>query len=147
MKTKLPKDATQKQGIAMLQDREFFINCDPVLDKYELVEKDVADAALPAGRPGVKPLGATAAYKVTDIVENIPKGVWGSSVESRYEFTDVERGVFCRIKSPLSVRMDALWEIREAEDGEGWELVEESDISCSKLLMGIVKSQCEGGGK
>lgn len=129
----------------MLHDKEFFIHCDPCLEKYELLEKEVADPSLPADRVTAK--GPTSAYKIVDIVENIPKGIWGSSVESRYEFTDVERGLFCRIKSPLSVLMDALWEIREAEDGEGLELVEEADIRCSKLLIGIVKGQCESGGK
>lgn len=146
VKTKLPQGASLQQGVAMLHDKEFFIHCDPCLDKYELLEKEVSDPALPADRVTAA-MGPTSSYKILDIVENIPKGIWGSSVESRYEFTDVERGLFCRIKSPLNVVMDALWEIREAEDGEGLELVEEADIRCSKLLIGIVKSQCESGGK
>lgn len=129
----------------MLHDTDFFINCDPCLAKYELLEKEMADPALPADR--VQALGPTSVYKILDNVENVPKGIWGSSVESQYEFTDVERGLFCRIRSPLSVTMDALWEIRDAEDGDGLEVVEEADIKCSKLLLGIIKGQCESGGK
>lgn len=131
--------------MAMLHDTDFFINCDPCLEKYELVEKEMADPALPTDR--VKALGPTSVYKILDIVENVPKGIWGSNVESKYEFTDVERGLFCRIHSPLSITMDALWEIRDAEDGDGLEVVEEADIRCSKLLLGIVKGQCESGGR
>lgn len=105
----------------------------------------MADPALPADR--IKALGPTSVYKILDIVQNVPKGIWGSNVESKYEFTDVERGLFCRIHSPLSITMDALWEIRDAEDGDGLEVVEEADIKCSRLLVGIVKGQCESGGK
>ncbi|KAF3762571.1 hypothetical protein M406DRAFT_341769 [Cryphonectria parasitica EP155] len=143
VKTRLPPGATLKQGVDMLHDQDFFINCDPCLQKYELVDRDLASPELPEDR--VKGIGPTTSYKITDVVENIPKGVWGSHVESRYEFTDVERGLFCRIRSPLNVVMEALWEVRDAEDGEGLELVEEADIKCSKLLIGIVKSQSEAG--
>lgn len=147
MKTKLPPGATLQHGVAMLHDREFFIHCDPCLDKYELLEKEMAgDPELPAERLGQnKPLGATTAYKIVDIVENIPKGIWGSTVESRYEFTDIERGLFLRIKSPLGVVMDTVWEIKEG--GEGLEIVEDAEIRCSRLLAGIVKGQCEAGGE
>ncbi|KAJ4394209.1 hypothetical protein N0V93_003426 [Gnomoniopsis smithogilvyi] len=142
VKCKLPVGVTKEQGIAMLHDTEFFINCDPCLEKYELIEKEMADPALP---DRIKALGPTSAYKVTDIVENIPKGIWGSSVESKYEFTDVERGLFCRLRSPLSVVLEALWEVRDAEDGDGLELVEEAEITASKMLVGIVKGQSESG--
>lgn len=117
----------------------------PALAKYDLIEKELADPALPKDR--VKALGPTSVYKIVDNVENVPKGIWGSSVESRYEFTDVERGLFCRIYSALSITMDALWEIRDAEDGDGLEVVADADITCSRLLLGIVKGQCEGGGE
>lgn len=144
VKCKLPAGVTKEQGVAMLHDTEFFINCDPCLERYELIEKEMADPALP---DRIKALGPTSVYKIIDVVENIPKGIWGSSVESKYEFTNVERGLFCRLRSPLSVVLEALWEIRDAEDGDGLELVEEADITASKMLVGIVKGQSESGGK
>lgn len=144
MKSKLPPGVTQAQGVAMLHDLDFFINCDPCLASYELLEKEVANPSIPADR--VKALGPTSSWKILDVVENVPKGIWGSNVESTYEFTSVEKGLFSRIKSPLNISMETLWEVREAEDGEGLELVEEADITCSKLLVGIVKGQCETGG-
>lgn len=144
IKAKLPAGVTKEQGIAMLHDTDFFINCDPCLDKYELLEKEKADPGLP---DRIKPLGPTSVYKIHDIVENVPKGIWGSNVESKYEFTDVEHGLFCRLYSPLSVTLEALWEIREAEDGDGFEIVEEAEIKASRMLVGIVKGQSESGGK
>lgn len=115
------------------------------MEKYELIDKELADPDLPKDR--VQALGPTRVYKIVDMVENVPKGFWGSNVESNYEMTDVERGIFCRVHCPMSISMDALWEIREAEDGEGLEMVEENDITCSRPLASLVKGQCESGGK
>lgn len=145
IKTKLPPGVTQKQGVDMLHDKDFFINCDPCLEKYELLEKEVANPEIPRDR--VKGLGPTTSYKVHDIVENVPKAVWTPQVELTNEVTDIERGVFSRIKAPLNVVMETVWEIREAEDASGLELVEEADIKCSKLLVGMIKEQCERDGK
>lgn len=146
IKSKLPPGVTRAQGIRMLHDKDFFINCDPHLAKYEATGEVADPDALPArAQRGTAAGRPTYAYKILDVVPNVPKAVWGSEVQSTYEFTDVERGLFCRIRSPLNVHMEALWEIRDADDG-GLELVEDADIRCSKLLLGLVKSQCEAGG-
>lgn len=129
----------------MLHDLDFFINCDPCLARYDLLEKEVPEPVIPADR--VTARGPTSRYKILDIVENVPKGIWGSNVESTYEFTEIERGLFSRVQSPLSISMETVWEVRDADDGDGLELVEDAQIKCSRLLVGIVKSQCESGGK
>jgi hypothetical protein len=88
-------------------------------------------------------------YRVTDIVHAIPAGIWDTNVVSTYEFTDIRDGLFVRIRSPLSVVMDTFWEVGEVDgdgDGEkGLELVEDVTIQCSRLLIGIVRGQCENG--
>lgn len=137
--SKLPDGATQKQGIAMLQDKEFFLRCNPHMDKFE-ARGQVSEPELPES---IKPLGPTTLYNVTDIVETLPKGLWSSNVESTYEFTDIELGTFCALKSPMNVVMHTFWSIEE-KDG-GLELVEACEIKCSRLLIGIVKSLNEGG--
>lgn len=142
IKSKLPPGVTREQGVKMLHDKEFFINCAPHLAKYDATG-EVADPVLPER---AKAIGPTFSYSILDVVPNVPKAIWGSNVQSTYEFTDVENGLFCRIRSPLNVVMEALWEIRDAEDGEGLELVEDAELRCSKLLVGLVKSQCEAGG-
>lgn len=137
--SKLPDGATQKQGIAMLQDHEFFLSCNPHMQKFE-ARGQVSEPELPES---IKPLGPTTLYNVTDIVETLPKGLWSSNVESTYEFTDFELGTFCALQSPMNVVMHTFWSIEE-KDG-GLELVEACEIKCSRLLIGIVKSLNEGG--
>lgn len=93
-------------------------------------------------------------YSITDRVHALPVGLWDSDVVSTYEFIDVERGVFVRLRSPLSVTMETVWTVREVEGSSGesegetqHELVEDIVISCSRLLMGTVKGTCESGWK
>ncbi|CAI4216299.1 unnamed protein product [Parascedosporium putredinis] len=86
--------------------------------------------------------------KLTDRVHALPAGLWDSDVVSTYEFTDLEKGMFVRLRSPLSVMMETVWEVREVEGSPGaLELVEEVNISCSRLLVGVIKGQCEGNWK
>lgn len=137
--SKLPEATTTQQAIAMLQDHEFFLQCDPHMSKFQLVETDTP----PAIPEKVKPLGETKSYQVTDVVHTLPAGLWDSNVVSTYEFTDISDGLFVRIRSPLSVVMDTVWEIK-GEAGQ-LELVEDVFINCSRLLVGVVKGQCESG--
>ncbi|KAJ9142118.1 hypothetical protein NKR23_g7369 [Pleurostoma richardsiae] len=140
--SKLPAGSTHEAGIKMLQDHEFFLHCDPHMTEFKLVPlKDAAP--LP---DSVKPLDgrSTQAYQVTDMVHTLPAGLWDSNVISTYEFTDIEGGLFVRIRSPLSIVMDTIWQIKEGDDG-GLELVEDVSINCTRLLVGVVKSQCENG--
>ncbi len=129
----------------MLSDREFFLSCNPHLAKFEALKLDTPpeepECVQAKGRRGDKP---TEAYSVTDIVHAMPAGLWDTNVVSTYEFTDVQDGVVVRIKSPLSIVMDTMWEIKTGEDG-GLELVEGIVINCSRLLAGVVKNECESG--
>jgi hypothetical protein len=144
----------------MLSDHPFFLACDPHLAKYELIPASEHAALTPppsipdtvrtklrsspdqAGEAVVVP---PTCYRVTDIVHAVPAGLWDTNVVSNYEFTDIRDGLFVRIKSPLSIVMDTFWEVREVDGG--LELVEDVTIQCSRLLIGIVKGQCENGWK
>lgn len=123
----------------MLQDHEFFLHCDPHMAKFQPVETDT-HAPIPER---IEALGETKSYQVTDVVHALPAGLWDSNVVSTYEFTNISNGVFVRIRSPMSVVMDTIWEIK-GEEGQ-LELVEDVDINCSMLLVSIVRSQCENG--
>ncbi|KAK1754842.1 hypothetical protein QBC47DRAFT_381962 [Echria macrotheca] len=142
--SKLPAGATKESGIAMLSDHEFFLHCDPHLSKFEALTPDAAPEIPENIRDKMRgDESKRESYSVTDIVHTIPAGLWDSNVVSTYEFTDISDGVFVRIRSPLSIVMDTVWEIKEAEDG--LELVEDITITCSRLLLPVVRSQCEGG--
>ncbi|KAK4034790.1 hypothetical protein C8A01DRAFT_38720 [Parachaetomium inaequale] len=174
--SRLPPGTTRAQALAMLSDYPFFLACDPHLAKYELIpasehaaltpppsipdnvrsqlrSQDQAASAPPKEDNEVAVVAPTC-YRVTDVVHAIPAGIWDTNVVSNYEFTDIRDGLFVRIKSPLSIVMDTLWEVRdvviEAGDGDGdgdggLELVEDVTIQCSRLLIGIVRGQCENG--
>ncbi|KAK7714113.1 hypothetical protein SLS64_004210, partial [Diaporthe eres] len=140
--SQLPDGVSRGQGVVMLQDNDFFLSCDPHLNKYE-AKGEVTEPQIPEG---VDARGSTLSFEVTDELENIPKGIWGSTVVSTYEFTNIEHGVFSRVKSPLGVVIDTRWEIKEAEGGK-LDLVQAAEISCSKPLMSLVKGRCEAGCK
>ncbi|KAK2611400.1 hypothetical protein N8I77_004739 [Diaporthe amygdali] len=138
--SQLPDGVNREQGVGMLQDNDFFLSCDPHLSKYE-AKGEVSEPKLP---DSVTAQGPTLSYEVTDELENIPKGIWGSTVVSTYEFTNIEHGVFSRVKSPLGVVIDTRWEIKE-NDGGKLDLVQAAEISCSTVLMSLVKGRCEAG--
>ena len=111
------------------------------MTKFEKVPDKKPTGPIPES---IKPTGSGEdIYSVTDLVHAVPAGLWDSNVVSVYEFTDTEDGVFVRIRSPLSVVLDTIWSIT-GEDGS-LEMVEEATITCSRLLVPFVKSQCEGG--
>jgi hypothetical protein len=126
----------------MLQDPVHFIKCDPHMVKYELFTPD-ATPTLPEGISG---LGDFTCYKVTDKVHALPAGLWDSDILSTYEFMNVADGLFVRIQSPMSIVMESVFSIKDGGDGklEMWEVV---NIACSRLLIGVIKGQCEGNWK
>ncbi|GAB1310809.1 Activator of Hsp90 ATPase N-terminal domain-containing protein [Madurella fahalii] len=166
--SRLPKGTTRSQALAMLSDYEFFLSCDPHLDKFEPIANPETELSPPPTLPDsvksqLRPPSPSQSsppetasdsaptpvcYRVTDIVHAIPAGIWDTNVVSTYEFTGIRDGLFVRIRSPLSVVMDTFWEVREVggeEGDQGLELVEDLTIRCSRLLVGIVKGQCEDG--
>ncbi|KAK0655686.1 hypothetical protein B0T16DRAFT_451328 [Cercophora newfieldiana] len=145
--SQLPPGTTKAQALAMLSDREFFLTCAPSLSRFSAVQNptpppDVPEAIRAQARDDLK----TDTFSVTDIVHAMPAGLWDTNVVSTYEITDITDGVFVRIKSPMSISMDTMWEVKESEEGQGrLELVEHIEIRCSRLLMGLVKGECEMG--
>jgi hypothetical protein len=146
-----------------VQDHEHFIKCDPHMISYKTKppppppqspSDSGATPAPPAPLPAWvadkwKPVDAArppVVYEVTDRIHALPAGLWDSDVVSTSEFWDLEGGVFVRLHSPLSVLMETVWSVRDAEGG-GLELVEDVVISCSRLLVGVVKGQCESNWK
>lgn len=79
----------------------------------------------------------------------LPAGLWDSDVHSTSEIVNLEKGIFVRMRSPLSIVMETVWEVKEVAGGEdgALEVVEESVISCSRFLAGVVKGQCEANWK
>lgn len=142
--TPLPAGVSLEQGIKLLQGHELLIQCDPHMVKYEAIDTPAdSEPTVPDDRQ-VTAVAAPRCYRVTDKVHALPAGLWDSDVVSTYEFINIERGVFVRIRSPLNTTMETVWEIRETDDS-GPALVEDVVIKCSRLLVGVVKGTCESG--
>ncbi|KAF2096785.1 hypothetical protein NA57DRAFT_78378 [Rhizodiscina lignyota] len=139
-RTPLPTSITREQAIALLRDHDFLIHLDPELSHYTVAEAP-ADA-----NP------ATKYYQVTDIMHTLPKGLWDSTVSFNSEMTDVENGCDWIIRAPLGIYQRSKWLIEDAleTDGEGEHklcLVEDTSITCTRLLVGVVKGKCEANWK
>ncbi|KAI0102330.1 hypothetical protein F4776DRAFT_648776 [Hypoxylon sp. NC0597] len=147
---------TKKAAVALLHDHEFFLKCDPHYVSHRVLSPQHPDDAASAKRAyqlpaGVEPLGSPV-VKLYEVIDHVPNPVWSSSVVSKEEFVDLKDGLWVRIRSPLAVVMETKWTIRERKGGEGeeeggLELVEEVDITCSKLLLAIVKAQVDNNWK
>lgn len=144
--TTVPAGVPASKAIALLQDHKFFIECDPHMINFEASETPTPPPSIPADRQSsdAAPVADPKCYKVTDRVHALPAGLWDSDVVSTYEFIDTKKGVFVRTRSPLSVLLETVWEIRETEDG-GYELLEDIIFTCSRLLAGVIKKTCEDG--
>ena len=135
-RTRLPASTTREQAIALLRDHDFLIHLDPELSHYETVEPS----------PDANP--ATKFYKVTDIMHTLPKGLWDSTVTFDSEIMDIENGCDWIVRAPLGIYQRSKWVIEDAQDSEGEAgtklcRVEDIAITCSRLLVGTVKSKCQ----
>ena len=92
----------------------------------------------------------TKRYKVTDHMEALPAGLWGTTVSFESEMTDLDDGISWVIKAPLGLVQRTTWRclrreaLDEGERGEGeWCLVEEVEIRANRMLVGTVRGKCE----
>lgn len=139
--TAIPEGIEASKAIALLQANEFYMKCDPHMVNYEPIDTPKEKPIISASR-GVKATSEPKCYKVTDRVATLPAGIWDSDINSTYEFLNVERGVFVRVRSPLGVVMETLWTVEETKTGS-LELVEELIMSCSRLLAGTIAKTSE----
>jgi hypothetical protein len=143
--TPVPANIPAVKAIELLQGHEFFIKSNPHMITYEEIDPPATNPfpAIPEER-GVTAVAAPRCFKVTDRVQALPAGLWDSDAVSTYEFINIERGFFMRIRSPLSIVMESVWQINDKDDG-AYEMVEEIVIKCSRLLIGVIKSTCDSG--
>ncbi|KAF7555370.1 hypothetical protein G7Z17_g2191 [Cylindrodendrum hubeiense] len=142
--TAIPAGIPASKAIKLLQDHEFFLSCDPHMIKFELMPTPSDPAPTVPDEREVEPIASAKVYTVTDRIHTLPAGLWDSDVVSTCEYFDLEDGLFIRLQSPMSVVMETVWQITEAEDGS-YELVEDIVIKCSRLLLGYIKNTCESG--
>jgi len=130
--TPLPPGVTKEQAMVLLQNHDWLIHMDPELESYTTMEPP----------PGSAP--STKFYHITDHMEALPLGLWGTTVSFNAEITNVEDGIEWIIKAPLGLLQTTKWSILpNSEGGDGLVLVEDGTISCTVVLMRTVKAKCE----
>lgn len=141
--TPLPPSVTFKHALQYLHNHDLLIRLDPEFASYETLP---TDPTVPNAKR----------YKVTDHMEALPAGLWGTTVSFTAEMTDIEDGVLWIIKAPLGLLQTTTWKLMrtetlgdedvkgtvEEERGE-WSLVQHVEIKANRLLTGIVKAKCE----
>ncbi|KAH7170769.1 hypothetical protein EDB81DRAFT_179331 [Dactylonectria macrodidyma] len=142
--TAIPPGIPVAKAVKLLHDHAFFLSCDPHMIKFEVLPTPSDPAPTIPEEREVEAIAPAKVYSVTDRVHTLPAGLWDSDVVSTCEYFNLENGLFVRLQSPLSVVMETVWLITEAEDGS-CELFEDVVIKCSRFLIGIVKGTCESG--
>ena len=76
-------------------------------------------------------------------MSGIPKSIYNARVNLEINITDVDDGVDFLVHAPMGAVQRGTWRV-VGKDGEGWTLVIETELTCSRLLMGIMKGKAEG---
>lgn len=131
--TIFPSDITRTQAIAALHDHEVLIKMDPHLVSYTSL-------------PSSPSTPETKIYKVLDKMEQIPKALWSQDVHSDLQYTNLPNGIRTNVKAPLGLVMDTHLIVEERPGGQ-LVITEDVEIKCSRLMMPVVKGQCEANWK
>jgi hypothetical protein len=139
----LPLGTSPEEAIKNLHNHDLLIHFDPEFAHYETLP---TDPAVPDAKR----------YKITDNMQALPKGLWGTTVTFEAEMTDTEDGILWIIKAPLGLLQRTTWrclrtetlatEDQKSVDGtmSEWSLVEDVEITANRMLVGTVKGKCEG---
>ncbi|RYP28455.1 hypothetical protein DL767_007216 [Monosporascus sp. MG133] len=157
----IPQGVTREAAVALLQDHDFFLRCDPHYASHSIAAPHAAAGTAAKAKQHYRlpaeigePLGAPAVkcYEVVDVVEN---PFFASNVRSEIEIADFEHGIFVRIRSKGGVVFDTIWSVRRKEEGkkeekgegeEGedeLELVQDATISAPMPILSVVRGQVE----
>lgn len=156
----IPRGVTREAAVALLQDHDFFLRCDPHYASHSIAAPHAAAGTAAKAKQHYRlpaeigePLGAPAVkcYEVVDVVEN---PFFASNVRSEIEIADFEHGIFVRIRSKGGVVFDTIWSVRRKEEGKGekgegeeeegeLELVQDATISAPTPILSVVRGQVE----
>lgn len=141
----LPPTISFASIIAILRDHDWLIRLDPELDSYTLCDTSNSSTTYQTADKEeyeeTKNPRKTKTYKVTDHMNGIPKSIYDAKVHVGIQITDVDEGVDFLVHAPMGVVQRGRWRVVVVD--EAWQLAIETEITCSRLLMGIVKGKAE----
>ncbi|KAL9620297.1 MAG: hypothetical protein Q9160_005196 [Pyrenula sp. 1 TL-2023] len=129
-----PTGSFPSAAVAILHDHDWAIRLDPELDTYTLATNNIEKGEMLR----------TKTYNVVDHMGGIPKSIHDAKVNMEIQITDVDEGVDFLIHAPMGVVQRAQWRVTDDAEKPGeWQLVAETEITCSRLLMGIIKGKAD----
>jgi hypothetical protein len=73
----------------------------------------------------------------------LPRSIWDAKVTFKAEMTDLLDRLEWVIHAPLGLYQKSIWKIEPPNDEYGLCLIEDIEITCSRLLVGTVRAKCE----
>ena len=166
--TRLPAGVTREAAVALLQDHEFFLRCDPHYQSHTIAPPSAAAGTADKAKvhyrlpPGIEPLGSPA-VKCYLQIDNVENPFFSSNVQCQIEVADFDRGIFVRIRNTGGVVFDTIWSIRDSpkkegdgkkekkegeeagedEEDSGLELVQDATMSAPTPILAVVKAQVQ----
>jgi len=132
----LPPSTSLSTAIGALQNHRWLLHLDPEMESY-------TPYSLPSSTAGSPP-ALTKSYRVINNMPEIPKYIHDAKVTIDIQITDVEGGVDILVHPPLGIVQKGQWRV-VGDEGEGTlKLNIKTEISCSRVLMGIAKGKAEG---
>jgi hypothetical protein len=136
--TPLPPHIPFSTVVSALHNHTVLIRLDPEYASHTALPSD-------SSSPNIQ------RYKVTDHMNALPAGLWGTTVSFEAEMTDLEDGISWVIKAPLGLVQRTTWKCLKKDtlddgerEGEGeWCLVEDVEIKANRMLVGTVRGKCE----
>lgn len=123
-----PSDLSLESALSVLHDHENLIKMDPHLVSYHPLP-------ILASSPSTK------CYKVFERCDNLPK-FFAADQNADVQYTDLPNGIHTWVKSSMGLTSDTHLTIETKSDGQ-MVMVEDAVLTCSRVWMPIVKSQCE----
>jgi hypothetical protein len=128
-----------EKALSLFADHDLLIRLDPELSHYETLDP-------PANAPDPK----TKYYKVTDVMHALPRGIWDTTISFNAEITNLEKGVLWVIRAMMGFNQTSRWLIEPAEEEDKAKepgctlvLIEDVELSGSRLVVGTAKRKCE----
>ena len=128
--TPIPPDVDAKALITALHDHGFLITMQPIVDRYEIRDRD--------------PMNGKLTYGVWEKIPVLPFGLWKYEIQFTAAFTDTKLGTVSSIEAPMGFTSEASYTVKPGDewDGEGggWVLDESIETTCPMILKWFVES-------
>ncbi|CAN8097036.1 unnamed protein product [Discula destructiva] len=136
----LPAGVSKQQAIALLHDHVAFFKAAEFYREHTEHPEEAKLEKVPAEIKARSVGGASGTTaKAYSVRSEVPNPIRDSSVDSMYVVVDLVDGMWYAAASPMGVKNEALWTVKEAAGG--LELSVVLNVECNVMLKSVVKGQ------